>query len=54
MRTGWVAPAGREDPEGRYRIGEAVGSVDEQLVAWGDPERTLRPCSGCWPTVPSC
>ncbi|HEX3873593.1 MAG TPA: DAK2 domain-containing protein, partial [Solirubrobacteraceae bacterium] len=41
VRTGWVAPAGREDPEGRYRIGEAVGSVDERLVAWGDPERTL-------------
>jgi DAK2 domain fusion protein YloV len=42
VRTGWVAPAGREDPEGRYRIGEAVGSVDEQLVAWGDPAATLR------------
>jgi uncharacterized protein len=41
VRTGWVAPAGRGDPEGRYRIGEAVGSVDDQLVAWGDPERTL-------------
>ncbi|HWH11771.1 MAG TPA: DAK2 domain-containing protein [Solirubrobacteraceae bacterium] len=41
VRTGWVAPAAREDPEGRYRIGEAVGSVDDQLVAWGDPERTL-------------
>ncbi|HEY5198589.1 MAG TPA: DAK2 domain-containing protein [Solirubrobacteraceae bacterium] len=41
VRTGWVAPAGREDVEGRYRIGEAVGSVDDQLVAWGDPERTL-------------
>jgi uncharacterized protein len=41
IRTGWVAPAGRDDPEGRYRIGEAVGSVEDELVAWGDPERTL-------------
>ncbi len=41
VRTGWVAPAGRDDPEGRYRIGEAVGSVDDQLVAWGEPEPTL-------------
>ncbi len=41
VRSGWVAPAGRDDPEGRYRIGEAVGSVDDQLVAWGEPEPTL-------------
>ena len=41
VRSGWVAPAGRDDPDGRYRIGEAVGSVDDQVVAWGDPEPTL-------------
>jgi uncharacterized protein len=41
VRTGWVARAGRDDPEGRYLIGHAVGSVDDELVAWGDPERTL-------------
>jgi len=41
VRTGWVAQAGRDDPEGRYRTGEAVGSVDDQLVAWGDPAPTL-------------
>jgi DAK2 domain fusion protein YloV len=41
VRTGWVAPAARDDPEGRYRIGEAVGSVDDELVAWGEPEPTL-------------
>jgi dihydroxyacetone kinase-like predicted kinase len=41
VRTGWVAQAARDDPDGRYRIGEAVGSVDDELVAWGDPVRTL-------------
>ena len=41
MRTGGVAPAARDDADGRYTTGEAVGYVDEELVAWGDPERTL-------------
>jgi uncharacterized protein len=41
VRTGWVAPAARDDPEGRYRIGQAVGSVDDELVAYGDAEQTL-------------
>jgi hypothetical protein len=41
LRTGWVAPAARDDPDGRYKIGQAVGSVDDQLVAWGDAEQTL-------------
>ncbi|MGH2877927.1 MAG: DAK2 domain-containing protein [Solirubrobacteraceae bacterium] len=41
VRTGAVAPAAREDPRGRFRAGEAVGFVDEELVAWGSAERTL-------------
>ncbi|MBA2261808.1 MAG: DAK2 domain-containing protein [Solirubrobacterales bacterium] len=41
MRTGGVAPAARDDADGRFAAGEAVGYVDEELVAWGDPERTL-------------
>jgi uncharacterized protein len=41
VRTGGVAPAARQDPEGRFTIGDAVGYVDEQLVAWGTPADTL-------------
>ncbi|MEJ7784501.1 MAG: DAK2 domain-containing protein, partial [Solirubrobacteraceae bacterium] len=42
LRTGGVAPAAREDPQGRFAIGDAVGFVDDALVAWGEPESTLR------------
>ena len=41
VRTGAVAPAARDDAQGRFRRGEAVGFLGEQLVAWGDPARTL-------------
>jgi uncharacterized protein len=41
VRTGGVAPAARDDGQGRFRVGEAVGYVEEELVAWGDPEGTL-------------
>ncbi|WP_354701890.1 hypothetical protein DSM112329_02229 [Paraconexibacter sp. AEG42_29] len=42
IRTGAVAPAARVDPAGRYGIGDAVGFVDDELVAWGQPRDTLR------------
>jgi dihydroxyacetone kinase-like predicted kinase len=42
LRTGGVAPAAREDPQGRFAVGDAVGFVDDALVAWGEPEPTLR------------
>ncbi len=42
LRTGAVAPAARADGEGRFGVGEAVGFVDDAIVAWGDPEATLR------------
>ena len=42
LRTGAVAPAAREDLEGRFAVGEAVGFVDDELIAWGEPEATLR------------
>jgi uncharacterized protein len=42
IRTGAVAPAARDDRQGRFRAGDAVGFVDEQMVAWGEPEATLR------------
>ncbi len=41
IRTGGVAPAGRDDAQGRFAAGEAVGYVDDELVAWGDPRETL-------------
>ncbi|MEY2441215.1 MAG: fatty acid kinase [bacterium] len=42
LRTGAVAPAARADGAGRFAVGEAVGFVDDAIVAWGDPEATLR------------
>ena len=42
VRTGAVAPAARDDAQGRFRAGEAVGFVEEELVAWGQPRETLR------------
>jgi dihydroxyacetone kinase-like predicted kinase len=41
MRSGSVAPAARDDAEGRFAVGDAVGFVGESLVAWGAPETTL-------------
>jgi hypothetical protein len=41
VRTGGVARAARDDGQGRFAAGEAVGYVDEELVAWGGPESTL-------------
>jgi DAK2 domain fusion protein YloV len=41
VRTGGVARAARDDGQGRFAAGEAVGFVDEELVAWGGPESTL-------------
>ncbi len=42
VRTGAVAPAARDDAQGRFREGDAVGFVEEKLVAWGKPRETLR------------
>jgi fatty acid kinase len=42
LRTGSVAQAARADADGRFERGEAVGFVEEQLVAWGEPLPTLR------------
>jgi DAK2 domain fusion protein YloV len=42
LRTGAVAPAAREDPAGRFGVGEAVGFVDDDIIAWGEPSTTLR------------
>jgi DAK2 domain fusion protein YloV len=42
VRTGAVAPARGDDAEGRFRAGDAVGYVEEEIVAWGRPRDTLR------------
>ncbi len=42
VRTGAVAQAAREDAQGRFQRGEAVGFVGEEVVAWGEPGETLR------------
>jgi hypothetical protein len=41
VRTGGVTEAARDDAQGRFRRGDAVGFIDEQLVAWGQPRETL-------------
>jgi len=46
VRTGSVARAARADAEGRFDQGDAVGYVAEELVAWGEPDATLRAVIG--------
>jgi uncharacterized protein len=41
LRIGSVAPAARDDAHGRFAVGDAVGFVDDEIVAWGDPASTL-------------
>ncbi len=42
VRTGAVAPAARDDAQGRFTRGDAVGFVQDEVLAWGDPRETLR------------
>jgi DAK2 domain fusion protein YloV len=42
VRTGAVAQAARDDAQGRFSRGEAVGFVDDSVLAWGDPAETLQ------------
>jgi DAK2 domain fusion protein YloV len=41
VRTGAVAPAARDDAQGRFRRGDAVGFVQDEVLAWGQPRETL-------------
>jgi fatty acid kinase len=41
LRLGGVAPAARDDAQGRFRAGDAVGYSDGELVAFGGPAETL-------------
>jgi uncharacterized protein len=42
VRTGAVAQAARDDPQGRFKRGDAVGFVEEEVLAWGEPREALR------------
>jgi fatty acid kinase len=41
LRSGAVAQAARADARGRFSAGEAVGFVEDEVVAWGEPRETL-------------
>jgi DAK2 domain fusion protein YloV len=41
VRTGAVAQAARRDAAGRFDAGDAVGFVDDEIVAWGEAAPTL-------------
>jgi DAK2 domain fusion protein YloV len=41
LTVGGVAEAARDDPDGRFAVGDAVGYRGDDLVAWGDPAATL-------------
>jgi uncharacterized protein len=42
VRTGAVAQAARDDAHGRFSRGDAVGFVEDNVLAWGDPAETLQ------------
>jgi len=42
VRTGAVAPAARDDARGRFREGDALGFVEDEIVIWGQPREALR------------
>jgi DAK2 domain fusion protein YloV len=42
VRAGSVAAAARDDNKGRFKAGDAVGFVDEEIVSWGKPEDAAR------------
>jgi hypothetical protein len=49
VRTGAVTGAARDDAEerpARFHRGDAVGFIDERLVAWGEPAETLEAILG--------
>jgi len=41
VATGGVAPAARDDAQGRFKKGDAVGFSDGEIVAWGGAGSTL-------------
>jgi DAK2 domain fusion protein YloV len=41
IKVGAVAPAARGDRQERFREGDAVGFIGDEIVAWGEPGQTL-------------
>jgi uncharacterized protein len=41
IRTGGIAPAARDDAEGRFVRGDAIGFMGDEIVAWGGAGSTL-------------
>jgi DAK2 domain fusion protein YloV len=41
LATGGIAPAARDDAQGRFKKGDAVGFADGEIVAWGGAGSTL-------------
>jgi dihydroxyacetone kinase-like predicted kinase len=41
VRVGSVAPAARDDAQGRFVKGDAVGFIEDEIVASGEPGSTL-------------
>ncbi|MBK5220388.1 MAG: DAK2 domain-containing protein [Thermoleophilia bacterium] len=41
VATGGVAPAARDDAQGRFKQGDAVGFADGEIIAWGGAGSTL-------------
>ena len=41
VRTGAVGAALLDDAQGRFRAGDAVGFVEDEIVAWGKPREAL-------------
>jgi DAK2 domain fusion protein YloV len=41
VATGGVAPAARDDAQGRFKQGDAVGFADGEIVSWGGAGSTL-------------
>ncbi len=42
VRTSAVAEAARADRDGRFAVGDAIGLVGDEVVAWGSPAEALR------------
>ncbi|UJA19898.1 DAK2 domain-containing protein [Thermoleophilia bacterium SCSIO 60948] len=42
IRTGGVAPAAKDDVEGRFRRGDTVGFLDGAVIAWGGTGSVVR------------
>src|SRR6476660_1844244 len=47
IASGGVAAAARDDAQGRFRKGDAVGFADGEIVAWGGAASTLAATIAC-------